>query len=81
MPRTGASGSSTSRWFAALGALLAAAVPLLVHQDRERALTGLLGLLSGLTLPLVVEGVAEGKRRASHDVGASSHSSVSSAHM
>ena len=38
-------GSSTSRWFAAVGALLAAAVPLL-----ERALTGLLGLLSGLTL-------------------------------
>ena len=35
-------GSSTSRWFAAVGALLAAAVPLL-----ERALTGLLGLLSG----------------------------------
>ena len=50
MLRTAATVSSTSRWFAAIGALLAAAVPLLVYQERERALTGLLGLLSGLTL-------------------------------
>ena len=48
--RSAATGSSTSRWFAAVGSLLAAAVPLLVYQERERALTGLLGLLSGLTL-------------------------------
>ena len=49
-PTAGRGGRSTSSQLAAVGALLATAVLLLMHQERELAVTSLLGLLSGLAL-------------------------------
>ena len=50
MPSTAGTATSTSSRLAAVGGLLVAAVIFLVQQDQEVAITGLLGLVSALTL-------------------------------